>query len=93
VAKRYRESEDGLNRMLRRDDGKASARATVFAKPKAQPGRDAAPERLGLDPGPLLAGFVFERELELGAVGDRAALVEVYVLLHDLGYPEVADSF
>src|SRR6516165_12819312 len=35
--------------------------------------------------------LVLERELELGAVGDRPALVQVNVLLDDFGHPQVAD--
>src|SRR5580700_8270845 len=36
-------------------------------------------------------GFVLERELELGAIGDRPALVEVNVLLDDLGHPQITE--
>ena len=36
-------------------------------------------------------GFVLERELELGAIGDRPALVQVNVLLDDLGHPQIAE--
>ena len=38
----------------------------------------------------LVLGFVLERELELGAVGDRSALVQGNVLLDDLGHPQIA---
>ena len=38
-----------------------------------------------------LAGFVLEGELELGAIGDRPALVQVNVLLDDLGHPQITD--
>ena len=37
-----------------------------------------------------MIGFVLERELELGAIGDRPALVQVNVLLDDLGHPQIA---
>src|ERR1700683_5370300 len=36
-------------------------------------------------------GFVLEGELELGAIGDRPVLVQVNVLLDDLGYPQIAE--
>jgi len=36
-------------------------------------------------------GFVLERELELGAIGDRPALVQVNVLLDDLAHPQIAE--
>ena len=38
-----------------------------------------------------VAGFVLEGELELGAIGDRPALVEVNVLLDDLGHPQIVE--
>src|SRR5947209_1644677 len=38
-----------------------------------------------------VAGFVLEGELELGAVGDRPALVQVNVLLDDLSHPQIAE--
>jgi hypothetical protein len=38
-----------------------------------------------------VAGFVLEGELELGAIGDRPALVQVNVLLDDLGHPQIAE--
>src|SRR5712691_2264533 len=38
-----------------------------------------------------LTVFVLERDLELGAVGDRPALVDMDVLLYDLGDPKIAD--
>ncbi len=38
-----------------------------------------------------VAGFVLEGELELGAVGDRPVLLQVDVLLDDLGHPQIAE--
>ena len=38
-----------------------------------------------------VVGFVLEGELELGAIGDRPALVQVNVLLDDLGHPQIAE--
>src|ERR1035438_10405685 len=38
-----------------------------------------------------LAGFVLEGELELGPIGDRPALVQVNVLLDDLGHPQITE--
>src|ERR1700730_17506516 len=35
--------------------------------------------------------FVFERELKLGPVGDRASLVQVNILLDDLSHPKIAE--
>jgi ribonuclease BN (tRNA processing enzyme) len=40
---------------------------------------------------PLPLGFVLEGELELGAIGDRPALVQVNVLLDDLRHPQIAE--
>src|SRR5215471_5147114 len=40
----------------------------------------------------LLAALVLERELELGAERDRAALVQVDVLRDDLGDPQIAEG-
>ena len=42
------------------------------------------------DQGSVL-GFVLERELNLGAVGDRPAFVHVNVQLNDLSHPKIAD--
>ena len=42
------------------------------------------------DLGSVLA-FVFERELKLGPVGDRAVLVQVNILLDDLSHPKIAE--
>ena len=36
-------------------------------------------------------GFVLERELELGPVGDRSGVVQGNVLLHDLRHSKIAD--
>jgi hypothetical protein len=38
-----------------------------------------------------VAWFVLEGELELGAIGDRPALVQGNVLLDDLGHPQIAE--
>src|SRR5258708_7363313 len=35
--------------------------------------------------------FVFERELKLGPVGDRAVLIQVNILLDDLSHPKIAE--
>jgi hypothetical protein len=35
--------------------------------------------------------FVFERELKLGPVGDRATLSQVNILLDDLSHPKIAE--
>ena len=51
---------------------------------------DLTASRGAVDLGSVL-GFVLERELELGAIGDRPALVEVNVLLDDLGHPQIAE--
>src|SRR5258707_4670833 len=50
-----------------------------------------APARGAADLGSVL-GFVLEGELELGAIGDRPALVQVNVLLDDLGHPQIAEG-
>jgi predicted DNA-binding protein (MmcQ/YjbR family) len=35
--------------------------------------------------------LVFKRELQLGAVGDRPAFLQVNVLLNDLSHPKIAN--
>jgi hypothetical protein len=38
-----------------------------------------------------VVGFVLEGELELGAIGDHSALVQVNVLLDNLSHPQIAE--
>src|SRR5260370_40217945 len=86
--------------MIEKDQGVLSFRADWKASRTpgsgpAQPGgvrRQAGRDhRINLRNPESAVPLVFERELQLRAIGDPPALVQVNVLLNDLSHPQIAD--